>query len=103
LTPATFRSLDQQLRGCTHALAQLGPTTERLQPVYQLAKRGCAQYEQAGKCFDTVANAGIVIAGTGAEQKVTQAMNCGSAAVGNGSVAFADAEVKGFEIKQAAG
>lgn len=103
LTPATLRSTAQQLRGCTHELARRGPATDRLQPVYQLAQRACAQYGEGAKCFDTAASIGILIAGTDAEQKFNKAIDCGFAAPGNGSALFADAEVKGFDIKQAAG
>ena len=103
LTPETLRSLAQQLRSCAPELARLGPATERLQPVFELAEQGCTKYGEAATCFDTAASPGISIEGTDGAPKVEQAINCGSAAFGKASALFADAEVKGFEIKQAAG
>ncbi len=101
LTEGSLRSLAQQLDGCTRELARLGPATERLQPVYELAKRGCAEYDKSAKCFDTAPNIVIPIAGTDAEREFTQAINCGLAAPRHGGVLFIGAEVKGFEIKDA--
>jgi ABC-type transporter Mla subunit MlaD len=103
LTPATLRSLTQPLHTCKHQLAQLGAPTERLQQVYQLAEQACDSYIEAATSFDTAASSQIPIAGTHAARKIDEAINSGFAALGRGSGLFADAEVKGFEIKQAAG
>ena len=103
LTPATLRSLAKQLRGCTGELARLGSPTERLRPVSELAERGCAQYDAAAKCFDTAASIGIPVAGTSEARKFDLAIDCGFAAPGKGSALLADAEVRGSEIKAAAG
>ena len=99
LTPKALSSMAKQLSGCTPALNRLGPSTARLRPVRDLARQGCARYEEAGKCFATAASLGTVIQGSGDEKKQTDAMNCGFDRPGDGSKLFADAEVKGFEVK----
>lgn len=101
MTAETLRSLAEQLHSCTQKLAQLGPITERLRPVYELAQQGCSQYDEAAKCFDTAA--GIVpIDGPDAEREFTQAMDCGFTAPSNGGLFFVQADMEGFKIKKAA-
>jgi hypothetical protein len=102
LTSAAMRSLAQQFAGCTAALDRLGSPTDRLRPVYELAKLGCAQYEKAATCFATAASLGVVVGGSADDKKQREAIDCGFAAPGDGSKFFADAEGKGFEIKDAA-
>lgn len=103
LTVETLGPMAEELRRCTPELTRFGPATERLQPVYQLAQQACAQYEEGAMCLDTAANIGTPIMGTDAEQELNQAIDCGFSAPGKGSKIFADAEMKGFEIKEAAG
>jgi hypothetical protein len=102
ITSNSMRPLAQQLAACTGTLDRLGSPTERLRPVYELAKQGCTQYEKAAGCFTTAADLGIVGAGSADEQKQKQATDCAFAAPGEGSKLFADAEIKGFDIKGAA-
>jgi hypothetical protein len=102
ITTDSMRPLAQQLASCTAALDRLGPPTQRMQPVYDLAKQGCAQYEKAAGCFTTAADLGTVVAGSADAQKQKQAEDCAFAAPGEGSKLLADAEAKGFEIHQAA-
>jgi hypothetical protein len=99
LTSGVMRSMAKQLGGCTPALNRLGPPTARLRPVQDLARQGCARYEEAGKCFATAASLGTVVQGSGDEKKQTVAINCGFDKPGDGSKLFADAEGKGFEVK----
>jgi hypothetical protein len=103
LTPATLHSLTQPLYTCHAQLVQLGPPTERLQHVYQLAEQACTDYVTAAKSFDTAASVKTPIAGTGAARKIEEAIHAGFAACEKGSRLFADAAVEGFQIKQAAG
>jgi hypothetical protein len=103
LTSSTMGTLAAKLRGCSRELARLGAPTDRLQPVYSLAKRGCAQYDKAARCFATAASIGAPIAGTAQERKFNQALECGFAAPGEGSALLAEAEAKGIEIKETAG
>jgi hypothetical protein len=98
-----LRSRQQPRGGSTNELAWLDALTQRLQPVYKLAKRGCAQYDKAATCFATAASIGIPIAGTSQERRFNQALDCGFAAPGKGSPLLAEAEAKGFEIKETAG
>jgi hypothetical protein len=103
LTPDTLGSVVQQLRSCTRELTQLGPASERLLPVFELAHQGCTQYEQAATCFDTAVRSSIPINGTDAARRARQAVTCGSATFDRGSALFADAEVRGFQLTKAAG
>jgi hypothetical protein len=101
ITTDSMGSLGDQFAGCTTALDRLSLPTDRLRPVYEVAKQGCAQYEKAGTCFATAARLGVVVAGSADEQKQRQAEDCGFAAPGDGSKLFADAEIKGFELSEA--
>jgi hypothetical protein len=103
MTSSALGTLSTKMRGCSRELARLGAPTERLQPVHKLARNGCAQYDKAAKCFATAASIGIPIAGTSQERRLNQAIECGFAAPGKGSALLAEAEAKGFEIKEAAG
>lgn len=103
MTPSAMGTLATKMRGCSRELARLGDPTERLQPVQTLAKRGCAQYDKAARCFATAAGIGIPIAGTSQERRLNQALDCGFTAPGKGSALLAEAEAKGFEIKETAG
>jgi hypothetical protein len=103
MTPSALGTLATKMRGCSRELARLGAPTERLQRVHTLAQRGCAQYDKAATCFATAASIGIPIAGTSQERRFNQALDCGFAAPGKGSLLLAQAEAKGFEIKETAG
>jgi len=103
MTSATMGAMANDLRGCSRELARLGIPTDRLQPVYKLAKSGCAQYDKAANCFATAASIGAPLAGTAEERRFNQALDCGFKTPGKGSLLLAKAEVKGFEIKEAAG
>jgi hypothetical protein len=103
MTSSALGTLATKMRGCGRELARLGAPTERLAPVYRLAQRGCAQYDKAAKCFATAASVGIPIAGSSQARRLDQAIECGFAAPGKGSALLAEAEAKGFEIKQTAG
>jgi hypothetical protein len=103
VTPSVLGTLATKMRGCSRELARLGAPTQRLQPVHTLAKRGCAQYDKAAACFATAASIGIPIAGTAQERRFNQALDCGFAAPGKGSLLLAEAEAKGFEIKETVG
>ena len=103
MTPSALGTLATKMRGCSRDLTRLGAPTDRLQPVHTLAEKGCAQYDKAATCFATAASIGIPIAGTSQERRFNQALDCGFAAPGKGSLLLAEAEAKGFEIKETAG
>jgi hypothetical protein len=100
LTTAAMSSLANQLAGCTPALDKLGPPTDRLRPVHDLARKGCARYEEGGKCFATAAGLGIVVKGSDKDRQQTDAISCGFSTPGDGSRLLAEAEGRGFEIKK---
>ena len=102
LTPATLRSLAEGLRGCTRELTGLGSPTDRLRPVYDVAKQGCAKYDQAAKCFDTAARIGIPVMGTADERKFDKAIKCGFAVPEDGTRLLVEAETLGVTIKESA-
>jgi hypothetical protein len=83
VTEAMMREFGKELADCTPALDRLGSTTDRPRPVSDLAKRACAEYENAAKCF-------------------AAAKDCDYDALSLGSDIFAQAEAKGFEIKDSA-
>jgi hypothetical protein len=99
LRPTTLHSLAEHLAGCTAALGRLGPPTDRLRPVFDLAQQGCGHYTKAADCFTTAANLDIVVAGSPAEQTFNDAIDCGFAAPGEGSKLLADAEITGINIR----
>jgi hypothetical protein len=101
LTPQVMRAIADQLRGCTRELTRLGSPSPRLQPAYELAKQGCAKYDEGAACFETAAGIGAPVAGSADDRKFTESIQCGFAIPGDGSGLLANAEIKGQEIKEA--
>jgi hypothetical protein len=101
LTPETMHTVADRLSGCSRTLDGLGAGSDRLHPVADLAAQACAKYEECGECFATAADVGPVV-GSPEEQRYTTASVCGFTALSAGSKLFADAEMKGFEIKESA-
>ena len=100
-TKAQMRALEDGMRGCTRELARLGLPSDRLQPVYKLAQKGCAQYDRAAECFATAAEIGAPVSGTSEERKFNDAIDCAFAAPNRGAILLADSVEKGSEIKNA--
>jgi len=103
MTSSTMGTLAAKMRSCSRELARLGAPTDRLRPVHKLAKQGCAQYDKAAGCFATAASIGAPLAGTAEERRFNQALDCGFAAPGKGSLLLANPVAKGFEIKETTG
>jgi hypothetical protein len=103
LTRAKMTSYANTLRVCSRELSRIGSPTDRLQPVHVVVKKACRTYDKGAKCWATAARVsmadGGVVAGTPQERIQSRAIECGGAAVGNGSNLLADAEAKGEEIK----
>jgi hypothetical protein len=103
LTRAKMTSYASTLRACTRELARIGSPTDRLQPVQVIVKKACRTYDKGAKCWATAARVsmadGGVVAGTPEERIQRRAIECGGAAVGNGSNLLGDAEAKGEEVK----
>jgi hypothetical protein len=100
LTPEVMRSMAKKLGACTPGLDRLGPPTARLRPVHDLARKGCARYEEAATCFNSAAKLNTVVQGSGDEKRQSDAIGCGFEKPGDGSKFFAEAEAKGFEVKE---
>lgn len=98
ITPNSLATLADQLRGCSRELARIGSPTNRLQPVHALVAQACTRYDQGAQCFTTAANIGIPIAGSAADKKHTEAINCGFAS-SESVTTLNDAINKGDEIK----
>ena len=103
LTRAKMTSYANTLRTCSRELTRIGSPTDRLQPVYVVVQKACRTYDKGAKCWATAASVsmadGGVVAGTPEERIQSRAIECGGAAVGNGSNLLGDAEAKGEEIK----
>jgi hypothetical protein len=103
LTRAKMTSYATTLRACSRELTRIGSPTDRLQPVHVVVKKACRTYDKGAKCWATAASVsmadGGVVAGTPEERIQNRAIECGGAAIGNGSNLLADAEAKGEEIK----
>ena len=88
-----MRALEDGMRGCTRELARLGVPSDRLQPVYKLAQKGCAQYDKAAECFATAAEIGAPVSGTSEERKFNDAIDCAFSLNGPSVIeAFIDVE-----------
>jgi hypothetical protein len=103
LTRAKMTSYATTLRTCSRELTRIGSPTDRLQPVHVVVKKACRTYDKGAKCWATAASVSLadggVVAGTPEERIQSRAIECGGAAIGNGSNLLADAEAKGKEIK----
>jgi hypothetical protein len=99
LTIAKMRSLADAYRSCTRELQRIGAPSDRLQPVYVLAKQGCREYDRGARCWDTAARLGYTFVGSAAERKSEQAINCAFDAGRKGTEILVDALNKGDEVK----
>jgi hypothetical protein len=107
LTRTAMLSLGNSFSDCRRVLRRIGSGTARLQPVFTIVNKACAKFDGGAKCWATAARVGdaggAVEAGTPEEQTQRQAIECGTAAFGDGSNMLSEAEAKGEEIKLAAG
>jgi hypothetical protein len=91
------------LRSCRRELLGAGATSDRLQPVYALVKKACAQHDKGARCFDTAATLNPMGPGTPAARAQDRAINCGLDTGTKGLSLLADAEAEGSKHKAAAG
>jgi hypothetical protein len=103
LTIAKMRSLADAYRSCTRELRRMGAPSDRLQPVYVLAKKGCREYDKGARCWDTAARLGYTFVGSAAERKSQQAIDCAFDTGRKGTEVLVDALNKGDEIKAEVG
>ena len=99
LTIAKMRSLAEAYRSCTRQLRRMGVPSDRLQPVYVFAKKGCREYDKGARCWDTAARLGYTSVGSAEERKSRQAIDCAFYAGSRGTHLLVDALNKGEEIK----
>jgi hypothetical protein len=107
-TPELMVLYGKALGSCSRELARLGsPPSDRLQPVYALAKKACQQFSKAQRCHATVARlsnfGGGVLSGSPQERPWKRASDCASAAEEKGRTLLAEAEAKGVEINLSLG
>jgi hypothetical protein len=98
LTPTAMATIGHGLAGCGRELARIGSPSDRLRPVYVLVKQACEKYDEGSRCFATAARIGIPLAGSAADRKQTEAINCGFESSVAGAT-LADALAKGNEIR----
>jgi hypothetical protein len=103
VTPATMHAYANTLRSCRRELLVAGSTSDRLQPVYALVKKACAQYDKGARCFDKAATLNPIGPGTPAARAQDQAIECGLDQAVKGLSLLADAENEGSKIQAAAG
>jgi hypothetical protein len=103
VTPATMHAFASTLRSCRRELLGAGATSDRLQPVYALVKKACAQHDKGARCFDTAATLNPMGPGTPAARAQDRAINCGLDTATKGLSLLADAEAEGSKLKAAAG
>lgn len=99
LTTSALITAASKLRTCGRELRRIGAPTDRLQPVYALAKKGCAEYEKGARCFTAAARIGIPLADSPESRAQDRAIQCGFSADIKGGERLADALNKRFEIE----
>jgi hypothetical protein len=100
--------LGKTLGACGRDLARVGPPpSDRLQPVYALAKKACQQFTKAARCHATVVRlslpSGGVVVGSPQERPWKQASRCSQVAGDKGLELLERAEAKGVEIQVESG
>ena len=96
--------LGKTVGACGRDLARVGPPpSDRLQPVYALAKKACQQFGKAARCHATVVKlslpSGGVVVGSPQERPWKQASRCSQVAGDKGLELLEQAEAKGVEIQ----
>jgi hypothetical protein len=99
VTPATMHAYANTLRSCRRELLAAGSPSDRLQPVYALVKRACAQCDKGARCFDTAATLNPIGPGTPAARAQDRAIECGLDVAVKGLSLLADAEEEGSKIQ----
>jgi len=103
LTRPLMVLLGKTLGSCSRELARLGAPSDRLQPVYALAKKACQQLSKAARCQATTASlssaSGGVRSGSPQERAWNRAGDCADAAEQKGTELLEDAGAKSTEIQ----
>jgi len=96
--------LGRTVGACGRDLARVGPPpSDRLQPVYALAKKACQQFGKAARCHAMVVKlslpSGGVVVGSPQERPWKRASRCSQVAADKGLELLEQAEAKGVEIQ----
>ncbi len=98
ITPNLLRSWSKQMLSCSQELARIGPPSARLRPAGALVQQACRIYAKGAGCYRAVIP---VLSSPSKQTFVTQKLDCGSNAAGDGSNSLGQAEAKGKEIQLA--
>jgi hypothetical protein len=102
VTRAIMLESSRELAAWSRRLRQLGAPTDRLQPAHMLVKQVIQIYDKGAKCYARAAGvvsvSGAFEAGTPQERIAREALDCGGAALGNGSNLLNKANAKGTEL-----
>jgi hypothetical protein len=104
VTRAILVESSNRLAAWSRQLRRMGaPSDRRLQPAYTLVRRVIRTYDKGAKCYAKAARVvsagGVVVGGTPEARIMNEAMDCASAAEGNGTNLLYKAEAKGKELK----
>lgn len=99
LTTSALNTAARKLHTCSRELRQIGVPSDRLQPVYLLLKKACAEYEKGARCFTAAAHIGIPLADSPESRAMDRAIQCGFDVQMKGGELLADAMNKHFEIE----
>jgi hypothetical protein len=103
VTRAIMMESSNRLAAWSRQLRRMGAPSDRLQPAYALVRKVIRTYDKGAKCFATAAGAvsasGAVVAGTPEERILSEALDCASAAEGNGTNLLYKADAKGKDLK----
>ena len=101
VTPAAMRSMAYQARSCSRALIRIGAPSARLQPIEDLVRQACREYDKGATCFDAAARLGTP-SSSSEIHKLEQQLSCGMAAAETGGKPLAEAQIKVYEVRAAA-
>ena len=98
-TPAQMRAEAKSLRACSQALAGMKDPGPRLQSIYRTFTDACRHYDRAAECALAMAPYMTgVVAGSPEERKLSEASDCHSAEVSQGSRKLGDAYMQSVTL-----
>jgi len=90
--------LGHTLGRCSRELIKPESPSVRVQPVHELVKQACQEYDKGAECFATAAKNWNQSGSPAANQVISDALDCGFAAQATGGKLLADAEIEGYKI-----
>jgi len=103
-TSAKMHQVAEGLRLCGRALATTTKPTHRLMPVYDLFTTACQHFDRSAACADTAAKLmkTPLEAGSAEDRKFSEAIDCHSAEITQGSTVLSHAQSRSYDIRSAA-